>query len=502
MLTGWSPDRERRAKELLYRCMEELGSTKAALYLAGSEGSFEIAVHYGFGRRDPLLAEIKADHPLWDWIRRKRSNPAFINHPREAPDLQIFLETAGTARILTIPLVAGDRLVGLVDARDKGRRQPFVPEDIPIAQSIGEAFQDFLSEIEMYGSHPASTNDDSTPDVPPPRRASSPQSADHRSLHRFEVEGIGNLITALSRLPGFAAIALTLTDGKTVRTRVNRAASLDHTQREALARHQIRCLESAGARVPEPASWGWSEQESGNESTADEIRTSLLVAGPPFWVVLSCLTPGGSAAGDAVFDIASQHMEALRQLRDYRCAARNLARTLLEPGETSYTHLRQHSQAVSELAQRMAALLEMSELEEEAVTLAGYLHDVGMRELEYPRIYRMERPGEVERRVYRRHPTVGARIVEHAEYPADLAGAILHHHERWDGQGYPQRLAGKTIPVAARIIHLAEVFDVLTSPSSYRRPVGRHEALETIRAEAGKQFDPDLVPVLEQAVGG
>jgi len=150
----------------------------------------------------------------------------------------------------------------------------------------------------------------------------------------------------------------------------------------------------------------------------------------------------------------------------------------------------------------MAAQLDLTERDEETLTLAAYLHDVGMRELEYQRIYRMERPGDVERRMYHRHPSLGARIVENSEYPGPLAGAILHHHERWDGKGYPQKLAGRAIPLFSRIIHLAEVYDVLTSSSSYRRPVARDAALELIRAEAGKQFDPDLVPVLEQVTRG
>ena len=148
----------------------------------------------------------------------------------------------------------------------------------------------------------------------------------------------------------------------------------------------------------------------------------------------------------------------------------------------------------------MAAALHFAEDDEELVTVAAYLHDVGMRELEYSRVYRMERPGEQERRLYQRHPAVGARIVEAAEFPGDLAGAIRCHHERWDGAGYPQHLAGRNIPLPSRVIHTAEVYDVLTSPSSYRRPTTREAALEVMRAETGKQFDPELIPVLAEVV--
>jgi putative nucleotidyltransferase with HDIG domain len=149
----------------------------------------------------------------------------------------------------------------------------------------------------------------------------------------------------------------------------------------------------------------------------------------------------------------------------------------------------------------MAAALDLGADEEELVTVAAYLHDVGMRELDYGHIYRLPRPGEAEKRMYLRHPVVGARIVESAAFPGDLAGAIRHHHERWDGNGYPNKLAGNNIPLASRIIHLAEVYDVLTSPSSYKPAIGREAALTAIRADAGKQFDPELVPLLEELVG-
>jgi putative nucleotidyltransferase with HDIG domain len=157
---------------------------------------------------------------------------------------------------------------------------------------------------------------------------------------------------------------------------------------------------------------------------------------------------------------------------------------------------------VSELAQRLAVMLRLSEEDEETVTVAAYLHDVGMRELDYAKLYRIEKPGEADLRTFQRHPVVGARIIEGTEFPGDLTRAIRHHHERWDGTGYPHRLVGRAIPLAARIIHLAEVFDTLTSSSSYKRPVGREAALDILRGEAGKQFDPELVPLMDEATRG
>jgi putative nucleotidyltransferase with HDIG domain len=502
MLPSWDSERQLRAKEILYRCMEELESTKAALFLEGSDGDFQLATSYGFGRRDSLPATIKSGHPLWDWVRRNRTSPTYLNEPSEVPAIQALLEGAGTSRLLTIPLAVGSRLVGLVDARDKSRKAPFGPEDIIVAKSIAQAFESFLIEIGAYGK-PVPAPQPAQPPVqaPPPPVVVPPRPEGASFPHRWVIEELTGLLRALSRLPGVAASALTVTDDRTVRTLVLRTTPLDQQRRDALASHQSRTLLESGVRLPAANRWGWDEQDSsGGETRYEEIRTAVLHAGPPVWVVLSLVTPTGSPVAEAVFAAAARQLELARMVRDYRRAARNLARVLLEPGETAFPHLRQHSQSTSELAQRIVAALHLPEDEEELITVAAYLHDVGMRELEYSRVYRMDRPGEQERRLYQRHPVVGARIVEAAEFPGDLAGAIRSHHERWDGTGYPQRLAGRNIPLPSRIIHIAEVYDVLTSPSSYRRPSSRETALDVIRAEAGKQFDPDLVPILADVV--
>ncbi len=494
MLPSWDANCERRAKEVLYRCLEELGSTKAALYLASDTGSFELATQYGFGRHDKLPAVITADEPLWDWIRRHRTLPAFVNEVDPTSPLARLLEEAGTARFMTIPLSVRDRLVGFVDLRDKARRQPFTPEDQAIAKTIGTAFERLLGELGLYGA-PAPP----PPEAGPDREVRGPQPAVRR-LHESTLAEVTAALHQCARLPGVAAAALTVASNTAVHALVLRTVPLDPLQRDALATHQLRELQAAGVSVPPPATWTWREEASGGlEKRGAEIATTLLFSGPPVWVLASLLTSGGGVA-ETGLTLLGRHAQVAEALEAYRRAARNLARILLEPGEQGLPALRQHSQAVSELAQRMAAELGLSSQEEELITLAAYLHDVGMRELEYARLYRAPHVGEVERRLFRRHPAVGARIVESSEFPGDLAAAIRHHHERWDGEGYPGRLRGAAIPLASRIIHLAEVYDVLTSAGSYRRTVGREAALATIRDEAGRQFDPDLVPVLGRVV--
>ncbi len=506
MLPSWDHEREQRAKEILYRCLEELQATKAALYLESGDGAFELATSYGFGRRDELAPTLPLGHPLCDWTRRHRTAPAYVNALDEAPPLQSLLEGAGTSRLLTIPITAAERLVGIVDVRDKSRRLPFTPDDLPAARAIGHAFESFLADpAGQPNSAPAPAP--APAPVPPASPALAPTLTPVRGhdagahLHAGMVEDVTAVVRSLAALPEVAAAVLTLTDGGSARALALQSVALDPQRREAVAAHQASAFLSAGVKAPAPGLWGWDERESGgSQARAEEIRTAVLLAGPPLWVALSVVTPAGGASVDAVFAAAGHALDLARSLRDYRRAARNLARVLLEPGEASFPHLRQHSQSTSEIAQKMAAALGLTEQQEELITVAAYLHDVGMRELDYARAYRLERPGDAEQRLYRRHPVLGARIVEAAEFPGDLAGAIRHHHERWDGSGYPERLGGRTIPLASRIIHLAEVYDVFTSPSSYRRSMSRDAALDLIRAEAGRQFDRELVPVLGEAV--
>jgi putative nucleotidyltransferase with HDIG domain len=501
MLQGWDPEVDRRARELLYRFMEEIGVLRAALYLVGTEGQFDLAVHYGFSRREPLAIELREGHPLFDWVRRHRTSPAYVNNRHEERSLERLMESASSARLMTVPLALGDRLVGFVDARDKAKRAPFEPEDAAKARAIGAALQRLLAETGIYGT-PQVRSGAPLPEAlqateVPAVRPSPPQSDD--GMDPRALRGLAASIRQATSLPGIAAAALSVGDGRTMRVLLVSPLPFDGRLREALVSHQAQQLTAQGVQPPPPAGWGIAEERGGGEERRCEaIHTAVLSSRPAAAVVVSVVTPVSSPAAAPLLDLLARQFVASLDLVRYRRAARNLARTLLEPGETSFPHLRQHSQAVSELAQRLAAAVALSEADEELAVVGGYLHDVGMRELDYARLYRFDNPGEGERRVYRRHPLVGAQLLAGTEFPGDLAGVVRHHHERWDGAGYPDRLAGATIPLASRIIHLAEVYDVLTSTASYRRPVPRDEALRIIRAEAGKQFDPELVHTLQE----
>ena len=154
-----------------------------------------------------------------------------------------------------------------------------------------------------------------------------------------------------------------------------------------------------------------------------------------------------------------------------------------------------HSQRVAELAARTARRLGLPEEEVELTRLAASLHDLG--KLAIPEEI-LRKPGpltEPERMVLERHPQIGFRMLESLGVDP-VADWVLHHHERWDGSGYPDGLPGERIPLGARIIFVADAYDAMTSERVYRRRVPAEQAIAELRRCAGSQFDPEIVDAL------
>lgn len=159
-----------------------------------------------------------------------------------------------------------------------------------------------------------------------------------------------------------------------------------------------------------------------------------------------------------------------------------------------------HSQRVAQLAVRLAARLGLSREELELTQLAASLHDVGKLALPEDLLCKPEQLTEPEWATLRQHAQIGFRMLESLGVDP-VAKWVLHHHERWDGSGYPDSLAGTEIPVGARIIFVADAFDAMTSDRIYRRRRSRDEAVAEILRCAGTQFDPSVVEALSVELG-
>ena len=144
-------------------------------------------------------------------------------------------------------------------------------------------------------------------------------------------------------------------------------------------------------------------------------------------------------------------------------------------------------------ASALAKTLGMSDVDTQAVKTAALLHDIG--KLGVPE-HILAKPGPLtpdEFQKVRMHPQIGADILGAVPFPYPVAPLVLHHHERWDGRGYPDGLKGEEIPLGARILCLVDYFDALTSDRPYHKPLPVDQAADLIQSEAGKALDPNAV---------
>ncbi len=295
----------------------------------------------------------------------------------------------------------------------------------------------------------------------------------------------------------------------------------------AVARRALRGVDTLGR-------WGGEEfvallpeaDGSGALEVAERVR--VAVAAHPFPIGggahLTCSLgvatyPAHAGGRDGLVDAADQAMYAAKRLgRNQARAADDPAAVLLAGSEAggsreeaalagtvealaalvdardAYTG--GHAHDVAALARRLALALGLDAAEARMVGLAARLHDVGKVAVPDAILRKPGRLTEEEWAVMRTHPAVGADVVGRAPALRALAPAIRAHHERWDGRGYPDGVAGERIPLAARLIAVVDAYEVMTTGRPYRAARSRAGALDELRRHAGGQFDPAVVAAL------
>jgi HD-GYP domain-containing protein (c-di-GMP phosphodiesterase class II) len=200
--------------------------------------------------------------------------------------------------------------------------------------------------------------------------------------------------------------------------------------------------------------------------------------------------------------IAAAELQSLRRAEDVRRLYHQLQRSICQSLlglanalEAKDPYTRGHSERVGAWGRRLGTALGLPADEIDAVTQAGLLHDIGKIGVPETVLRKRGALGHDDWTLMRNHPMVGSQIVAPFEFFAGGAAVIRHHHERWDGSGYPDGLAGAAIPLGARIVAVADVFDALTSDRPYRGALPRDTALAYLSEEAGRTLDADVVAV-------
>lgn len=233
-----------------------------------------------------------------------------------------------------------------------------------------------------------------------------------------------------------------------------------------------------------------------------EFATGLLTAGVAF--TYSHLGAGSIGLAAIVLLIflyilrtsvqAEERGEELEQrTRELASLQVGLLSTVLQTLSMRDAMTARHSAAVARYSREVAKQLGVDEREQDLIHTAALLHDIGKFILPDSVLFANRKLTKDEWELIKLHPEQGAKLVERIEGYGPVAEIVLHHHERFSGGGYPAGVAGDEIPLGARILSVADTYDVMTSRDSYRRPVSPEAAMDELRRVAGTQLDPVVV---------
>jgi diguanylate cyclase (GGDEF)-like protein len=252
------------------------------------------------------------------------------------------------------------------------------------------------------------------------------------------------------------------------------------------------------------------DEPEAEESRADE-EIDNLVAIPIYirdrfsGVVVCANRPGGFEELDdevllALGDQAGAALQNQRLHDELRRSYLSTIRMLAEAIQAKDPFLRGHSEEVSDYVAAVAERLGMDGRRREQLVVGSLLHDVGKIGISERILHKPARLTQEEFAVIQLHPRIGYRLIEQVPSLRPVAPAILHHHERYDGGGYPTGLVGEQIPLEARIVCVADAFSAMTADRPYRARMPLSEACEELERHAGTQFDPEIVRIFVEEV--
>lgn len=159
-----------------------------------------------------------------------------------------------------------------------------------------------------------------------------------------------------------------------------------------------------------------------------------------------------------------------------------------------------HSERVAEISLLLAKKMKLSHAEKERIHIGAHLHDIGKIGIPDAILNKPGRLTESEYTSIRKHPEIGSNIIKKIKVFQSVVDIVRHHHERYDGKGYPDGISGQEISLGARIVSVADAFDAMTSMRAYRPTISLKDAVNEMRRCRGSQFDPEITDVLIEMV--
>ncbi|MFO7887868.1 MAG: diguanylate cyclase [Eubacteriales bacterium] len=180
---------------------------------------------------------------------------------------------------------------------------------------------------------------------------------------------------------------------------------------------------------------------------------------------------------------------------DEKSKKRKIVLTMLTTLHERYKREEEHSRRVSELSYKIGKAMNLGQEKINLLKISGLLHDIGKIAIDYSIINKEGKLTTEEFSEIKKHPEIGYRILNSVPEYADISLIVLHHHENWDGTGYPKNLRGSSIPLESRIIKIVDAYDAMISERPYKKKMKKSEAVDELVKYSGKQFDEKIVNI-------
>ncbi len=255
----------------------------------------------------------------------------------------------------------------------------------------------------------------------------------------------------------------------------------------------VSCAEGEPSLTGEGLVRAASEEAGAKSPQPDSVRAGAVVGSGQLDFVASELEERNAALEKALEDLRKAHREMEQHFLE-------VTKSLVMALETKDEYTAGHLERVSRYSTRLAEALNLSKEEIEAIREAALLHDIGKIGIPDEVLHKVGPLTEEEKGFIRQHLAIGAKILEPMKFFRPITTLIYHHHERYDGKGYPHGLAGEFIPSGAQVITIADSFDAMTTARSYNKPKTAQEALEELRRGSGTQFNPQYLEAFVELI--
>ncbi len=496
-------------KKIIFQCMEKNETTRALLYIMDEHtGEFVLIAYYGYLKLNDNLKSYDYSHPVVELVRRKRS-PFFLNDISEEPVVKEFYSNFGVNNVQITPVYHRDKIYGFLEERNRAANQNYNEKTLENAKNIVEEVYQTLLFFDTDNKKPEKKKavEDKKKEYLKTIKEIIIRFSSFKKyipvINDFFVSSAEILASAVNYDIAFLSIGIG-----------NNSINLVYSKAPMSIRGKKALMNSLKELFP----YDYSRGESYSQFFFGKLRGEEIRDVPKTFYTVKitekrslrvhlCLLRNSSRYFDAeemvhiggYNKMLTSYFERL--FRDYRCNETfiGLILNLLELSKKKSEVFERHSLNTAKYAKLIAEKISDNMEFIDSVTIAALLHDIGILLID-SNLYQKVSLTEEDVEKIRQHTLVCMKFLSKIRMPEEVKDMIKYHHERYDGFGYPEGLKGDEIPLGARVIAVAEAFETMTGEGSYKETKSFKEAIEELRKNAGDQFDPELVVVLESVV--